>query len=392
MRVLHVIPSLSPVHGGPSVALPLIARSLSRAGVEVEVATTDDDGPGRRVVDVALGQRIERDGYGVYFFTKQSEFYKVSLPFSRWFSRNAEHYDIVHIHALFSFTSTAAARAARRLRVPYIIRPLGVLNRWGTRNRRPVLKATSFRFIELPILQHAAAIHYTSAAEQEEATAFGAPSRGVLIPLGLELDELVALPGPDRFLQRYPQAKGRPVILFLSRIDPKKGLDLLLPAFATVKQNHASAILVVAGKGEASYLESLQRKTKELSLVAADVVWTGHLEGADKLSAFAAATVYVLPSYSENFGIALVEAMAAGLPCVTTTGVAVSTEIRAADAGMVVEPDVSTLSLAMDRLLGDADLRKQLRERARCLVTERFSFEAMGRGLRELYERVVIRA
>lgn len=387
MRVLHVIPSLSPVHGGPSIALPLIARSLSRAGVEVDVATTDDDGPGRRA-EIALEERVARDGYGVYFFRKQSEFYKVSLPFQRWFVRNARGYDLIHIHALFSFTSTAAARAARRLRVPYIIRPLGVLNRWGRQNRRPMLKSLSFRLIERPILEYAAAIHYTSAAEEEEALEFGAPNRGAVIPLGLELDAFREMPGPEAFLERSPEAIGRPVVLFLSRLDPKKGLDLLLPAFAAIGQEHSSAILVVAGSGETDYVESLRRKATELG-VADRVLWPGHLEGSDKLSAFAAATVYVLPSYSENFGIALVEAVAVGLPCVTTSGVAVSKELRAADAAIVVEPEVGVLTFALDRLLRDSGMRDGLRDRGRRLVKEQFSSEAMGNSLRRLYELVV---
>src|SRR5207247_2285355 len=144
MKVLHVIPSLSLKHGGPSVALPLIARSLVNQTIQVDVATTDDDGPGCRM-NVPLGQRIERDGYGLFHFRKQTEFYKCSWPFARWIRRHATDYDLLHIHALFSFTSVVAARAALRCGLPYLIRPLGVLNRWGMENRRRVLKSLSMR-------------------------------------------------------------------------------------------------------------------------------------------------------------------------------------------------------------------------------------------------------
>ena len=390
MRVLHVIPSLAAVHGGPSVALSLIARSLVQAGVEVDVATTDDDGPGRRIAEVASGQRVEREGYGTCFFPKQSEFYKVSLPFSHWLSRNAQRYDLIHIHALFSYLSTSAARIARRRQVPYIVRPLGVLNEWGIKNRRRILKSASFRFVEAPILRHASAIHYTSRIEQEEAERSGASAgKAVIIPLGIEIDKYRNLPGPERFLDRFPQLRGRSVVLFLSRIDPKKGLDLLLPAFATASKRHPSAVLVVAGNGEKSYVRSLQGKASELG-IAADILWPGHLGETDKLSALAAATVFVLPSYSENFGIALVEALAAGLPCITTTGVAIAGEISAADAGIVAEPKIDSLACALDRLLSDLELRRKYADRGQNLAHNRFFAERMSQALLSLYQKVVI--
>src|ERR1043165_5859974 len=110
MKVLHVIPSVSPVHGGPSFALPLIARALADAGVEVDVATTNDDGPGKKTT-TPLGERIQQEGYGIYYFEKQTDFYKVSRPFARWMRQRVADYDLMHIHALFSYTSISAARA-----------------------------------------------------------------------------------------------------------------------------------------------------------------------------------------------------------------------------------------------------------------------------------------
>ena len=387
LKILHVIPSLSPTQGGPSFALPLMARSLVRAGVTVDIATTDDDGPGARL-SVPLGERIERDGSGVFHFRKQTEFYKVSLPFRAWLRRHVRDYHLVHIHALFSFTSSCAAHVARRAGVPYVIRPLGVLNRWGMENRRRLLKALSFRFLEQPILRHAAAMHYTARAEQAEAELCGATAPAAVIPLGLELAEFAVLPSPELFLRRCPQAVGRTVVLFLSRMDPKKGLDLLLPAFAQVKQRHPQALLVIAGSGREDYVRSLQQEATRLGL-ADDVVWPGFLAGADKLSALSAASVFVLPSYSENFGIALVEALAAGVACLTTNGVAVSEDLRAHEAGLVVAPEVAPLAAALDRLLGDAALRARLGASGRRLAQERFSIQVMGGRLKMLYETML---
>lgn len=388
VKVLHVIPSLSLLQGGPSFALPLIAKSLARVGVTVDVATTDDDGPGGRL-KVPLGERVERDGCGVFYFRKQVEFYKASWPFRQWIASHVGSYDIVHVHALFSYTSNCAARVAARHGVPCIVRPLGVLNRWGMQNRRRLLKSLSFRFIEQPILRTAAALHYTSRAERVEAEQSGAPpERGVVIPLGIDTGEFANLPGPGLFLKSVPQAVGRTVVLFLSRLDVKKGFDLLLPAFATIKRRHPEAMLVVAGSGDGLYVQELKAEAVRLG-IADDVVWPGFLDGEKKLAAFAAATVYVLPSHSENFGIALVEAMSAGLPCVTTDGVAVAEDIRAHEAGLVVPPAIEPLDQGLDRLLKDAPLRSRLGANARRLVGERFSLDAMGAALRALYEAVL---
>jgi glycosyltransferase involved in cell wall biosynthesis len=386
MKVLHVIPSLSLKHGGPSVAMPLIARSLTQAGVEVDIATSDDDGPGHRL-DVPLHRRIEQDRHGVFYFRKQTEFYKVSLSMRQWLKSHVHDYDAVHIHALFSFSSTAAARIARRQKTPYIIRPLGVLNRWGMENRRKFLKALSFQFVERPILRHAAAVHYTSRAEQIEAEATGIAARAAVIPLGIDLAPFANLPGPERFLARWPQAKGREIVLFLSRLDPKKGLDLLMDALAENRKSE-KCLLVAAGSGEAAYERTLHEKETRLGL-SGDILWTGFLKGEEKLSALAAARIFVLPSHSENFGIALVEALAAGLPCITTDGVAVSEDIRERDAGLVVKATTKPLSEAVNQLLGDAALRARFSRNAKDLAKERFSLESMGVALTALYKQIL---
>jgi len=387
MRVLHVIPSLSPTQGGPSFALPLMARSLVQAGVAVDVATTDDDGPGGRL-SVPLGQRIERDGYGVWHFAKQTEFYKVSLPFRSWIRHHLANYDLVHIHALFSFSSNSAARAARRVGVPYVIRPLGVLNHWGMENRRRVLKRLSFRFIEQPLLRHAAAIQFTADAERFQAGQSGVTAPAAVVPLGIDVNQFASLPGPEKFFKRVPQASNRNIVLFLSRLDSKKGLDLLLPAFAKLRKRFPDALLVIAGNGEESFVNCLRSTAAKLGL-AGDVVWAGFLTGADKLAAFSAAKIFTLPSYSENFGIALVEALAAGLPSVTTDAVAVSEDITRHNAGLVVPCNVAALAEALERALGNTELRLTHAANARRLAKGRFSLEAMGMALKELYQRTL---
>lgn len=379
-----MIPSLGPHRGGPSYFLPLLARDLGAAGVTVEIAATDDDGADR--LDVPLGRPVMFEGATTHFFPRQARFYTFSLPLAAWLRTHVTSYDLLHIHALFSFAALPAALFADRHRVPYIVRPLGTLNHYGREQRRPHLKRASFRVIERPILEHAAAIQYTSEQEGNEAADLGLRQPSTIIPLGIDLSTYTALPSPDSFLDRHPELRSRPIVLFLSRIDPKKGLDLLLPAFA-----HAApdAALVIAGRGDAGYMSYLERQAANLGL-GDRVTWTGHLSGDEKLAALAAATVFVLPSYSENFGIAAVEALAAGVPTIVSTGVAVASDIRAHDAGVVVGLTEADLAEGMSRLLSSASLREDMSRRGRRLARDHFSMQIVTERTLDLYRSILL--
>ncbi len=380
MKVLHVIPSLSPREGGPSFALPAIARALLGCGVEVTIASTDDDGPGRRFESEP---RPQVEGARCFYFRKDTQFYKYSRSLGAWLRECVAEFDIVHVHALFSYASIAAARAAWSARVPYVIRPLGVLNRWGMQNRRRVLKRLSMRWVDGPVLDRAAAIHFTSRREKQEAEQAHAslnPGKSAVIPLP------VIAPAPvssDLFLSTYPDAAGRRIVLFLSRVDRKKGVELLMEAFA--RQQDRDAILVIAGEGESAYESSLQDLAERLG-IAARVLWPGFLRGEEKISALTAASVFVLPSYSENFGIAAAEALSLGVPSILSEGVAL-TEYTA-DAAIVVSPRAEAIAEALDRVLNNAAFRDHLARRGPEVVHERLSLEVVGAALRRLYESI----
>lgn len=385
MKVLHIIPSLSPSQGGPSKALPEMARALIRAGVNVDVACTDDDGKGLRLSDVSHGVPVNHvDGFRVFYFPKQTEFYKVSLPLLIWLCRHAREYDVIHIHAVFSFSTLAGALAARLAGVPYIVRPLGVLNAWGMKNRRRWVKSLSFRFLDKPALNRAAAIHYTSDQEAAEAATLGLQPPPVVLPLGIDLSSFASLPGPDALAREWPQTAGKKVLLFLSRIDEKKGLPVLLEAFAAVHCECPEAFLIIAGAGDPAHLQALQQQSKALGIDLA-MLWIGYVAGEQKRVVLAGADVFVLPSRSENFGIALLEAMASGLPCITTPGVALACDEICRDA-VIRTPvdDVAVLANACLHLLQDDEARKALSQRAR-EAAQHYSSEVMATRLLQLY-------
>ena len=212
--------------------------------------------------------------------------------------------------------------------VPYIIRPLGTLTAYGM-TRRAHLKRASFALIEAPILRRAAAVHFTSSEEEREAQELNVSMRGVVIPLGVE--ELK--PG---YVQRFEQGL-RPFLessrFCTSRIDPKKNIEALLEAYAANPIARQTSLLLIAGSGEASYIARLKCRAQALGIVD-HVIWLGHVDGQRKQDVFARADLFVLPSFSENFGIAAVEAMLAGLPCVLGEGVAVAKPAAAEGAAL----------------------------------------------------------
>jgi len=388
MKVLHVIPSVAPWRGGPSAAIRAVARGLARQGVDTHVATTNDNQPA--LLEVPLRRPVEEDGVTYHYFPRQTRFYICSLPFSTWFWRSATEYDLIHIHTVFSYCSNAAAWIAHQKAIPYIIRPLGVLNRWGFRNRRPLLKQMSFALIEKRLLSRAAVVQYTTEQEKYEAAGLGFPHRPVVIPNPVEMCQ------PEsnfrgQFRAQYPELADRRIVLFLSRIDPKKGLDLLLPAFREVLRHDPGAALVIAGEGKPSLVDQLRRMASELDITNS-VFWPGFLSGSRRAAAFADADLFVLPSYSENFGMAPVEAMGFGLPVVLTDQVGIHKEVSAARAGIVTPVSSEAIASALILLLRDDSLRPEMGRNARRLAASQYSVESVASRLRDLYAELCPKA
>lgn len=381
-----MISSNASAHGGPSRALALMESELTKLGISVETATTDDDGPGRHN-GRPLGVPLCENTVTRWYFRKQMDFYKMSLGLGWWTLRRAPAFDVVHIHALFSFNTLVAAWSARLAGVPYIIRPLGTLSQYGVTQRRPWLKRASLALLEGPVLRHAAAVHFTSEDERIEAAQWGVTVRSVVIPLGIE----PARPGDAALVRAHFAALGdSPYLLYLSRLDPKKNVEGLLQAFKLCTTRFPDVRLLVAGDGDPGYVARLHALAVELGL-ANHVVWAGRVAGELKGSALAGATAFVLPSFSENFGIAAAEALMAGLPCVLGQGVAIARDVVAAGAGLAVTPDPASVALALQQVLADPAARTAMAAAAVKLAQQRYSVRAMGLNLVALYSEILRR-
>lgn len=379
LRILQVISSVDAEYGGPSTALWNLLEALRRRGIAADLATTC----ARRDVSWHRGSRQQplAGGGVVRYFRRQTRFYYASLPLLRWLASNVRNYDVVHLHGLFSFAPTIAGICARSARVPYIMRPYGTLNAWGREHRRPALKKLSIAAVERPILNSAARIHFVSRSELEQARDVGFAAQPIVLPLGLDVTSAAALP------VMQPHSGAAPVVLFLSRIDPIKNLDLLLDAFALVARTHPTATLVVAGDGPPDLVQSLRSRADGLG-IGRKVQWVGFVRAERKAALLQQASLFVLPSASENFGVAAAEAMAAGLPVVVSKGVGISDIIAEAGAGLIVEAAVEQIASAIARLLSDEDERRRMGLAGHTLVAEKLSLEAMGRNLEELYASI----
>lgn len=362
-----------------------MTRGLVQAGLDVHVATTDDNGPDH--LQVILGAEVEEEGVSYWYFPRQIRFYTFSWPLTCWLAEHVREYDVVHIHALFSYAAVPAAYYARRYKIPYIVRPLGVLNRWGMQNRHSWLKKVSFPFIEQQIIRGASVMHYTSEQECLEAAEIGVRQRHVIIPNATDIPRNVEHIPTGTFRAMHPELADRLIILFLSRVDPKKGLDLLLPAFAKVYAKFARAVLVIAGDGEHEFQLQLQREAARLGITA-QIYWTGFLDGETKWAALRDADLYVLPSYSENFGISVVEAMACKVPVVVSNQVAIHREISAARAGIALPCKVEDIAMAILQLLSDHQRRMNMGIEGRKMVEKYFMPVSVLTALRKLYNEI----
>jgi glycosyltransferase involved in cell wall biosynthesis len=383
LTVLHVIPSISPERGGPTGAVRTMMKALARRNIQVDVATTDDDGDTRRLA-VPHGRFVSLDEQRVCYFPRQVLKYSLSYPLARWLSRNVRGYDLVHTHGLFTFPPLAAAWYARKARVPYVMAPHGVLDSWGIKNRSPAVKNTSIRLVEGPLLRAASAIQFMSDLEADRAAQLALGFRPAVLPLGFDFE--AASEEPSRPIGPLAQS-GKPVILFLSRIHPVKRLDVLLHAFASLPERE-SLLLAIAGDGEPALVASLKQLATTLG-IDANVRWLGFVAGGVKNWLLSRATVFVLPSASENFGVAIVEAMHAGVPVVVTRGAGLARLVNETRSGVVIDDSVESMRGAIARLLADEGLRHEMGQAGRRAVDQHLSLDAFGARLESLYRSVL---
>lgn len=387
MKILHVIPSVSPTLGGPTHVVLNLVKALRETGVDAEIATTNDNGS--TLLDVPLSQRIEYEQVPVWFFPRFSPPMKqfiFSAAFTRWFWQHVRDYDLIQTHYLFSYASTCACAIARLQRVPYVVRTIGQLSPWAL-TQSQLKKSLYSHLIERHNLNRAASIHCTTVGETQDVHKFGIHTPTITLPLGVNQPNLI--PEAKQKLQEfYRIPANKPVVLFLSRLHPKKRPELLITALSQLAAQNYDFHFILAGSGETDYTNYLTNLVKTLGLQDRTTI-PGFVWGLDKDLMLQAADMFVLPSFSENFGVAVAEAMAVGLPVIITPEVQISPEIAAASAGLIVEGELAPLANAIAKLLTSPTLRYQLGENGKRLVNTRYSWNAIAQNLASAYAAII---
>ncbi len=382
LRVLHVTSGLAPRLGGPSKAALEMCQALAGRGLHVVLFTTNLDERGRwspfaapKVLEVPTDRSVHIGGLEIrYFPTKWPSRFVFSPAMASALRRRMREFDIIHVHSLYLFPTLAAAHYARRYGVPYIIRPHGTLDPY-LRRRHRLRKMIYGWLIERRNLDSAAAVHFTSQDEADLVRPLGIKSPGLVVPLGVNTAEFEALPPRGTYRGLHPWLQGKQLVVFLGRLTPKKGLDLLVRAFAQVARKFPDAHLVIAGPDDEDFSADVRTWLKQAGVFSRTSM-PGMLLGAEKLALLADADVWVLPSYTENFGLAAVEAMACGIPVVLTDKINIHREVSRAHAGLVVACQAEALAGAISDVLLNHSLRLHLSAAARRLVHSQFTWDA----------------
>jgi len=381
MRILRVISSLDPRSGGPIEGARRIDTELIRLGHEVEVACLDAPDANLHADYPAPVHALGPARLG----------YRYSKRLVPWLKGRRSDFDAVIVNGLWQYHGFAVWRALVGTDTPYFVFTHGMLDPWFKRTYplKHFKKWLYWPWADYRVLRDAKSVIFTSEEERrlaresfwlyrcnEKVTAYGTDQPPE------DADGRLAA----RFRDRYPELKGKRVLLFLSRIHEKKGCDLLLAAFAKLAPTHADLHLVMAGPDQTGWAATLKKQADEFG-VGSRVTWPGMLQGEDKWGAFHAAEVFCLPSHQENFGIVVAEALGCGKPVLISDKVNIWREVEADGAGIVGDDTLQGTASALDRWLSLSKVeRDRMASNARLSFAARYSIGNVARGLIEILE------
>ena len=376
LKILQLVHTLDPSVGGVAASVLALSRGLARRGHKLDIVVLDDSAS-PWLADIALP--IHALGVGLTSYRYSSKL----LP---WLKKQGGDYDRVIVNGIWQYLSFAAWRRYAGSSIPYYVFPHGMLDPWfkETFPLKHLKKWLYWPWAEYRVLRNAAAVIFTSEEERSQArkSFWLYRCREKVSPLGVEAPP-ISSNAKSEFLSRYPQLQNTRIFLFLGRLHPKKGCDMLLEAFAQMRSND-SISLILAGPDQVGWESDLRRQVTRLNLTNR-VVFTGMLEGSMKQGAFANAEAFVLPSHQENFGISVVEALAARVPVLISNRVNIWPEIEADRAGYVESDDLAGTTRLLQRWIDTAPAeREMVRENARRCFEQRFEIDRAVESLLQI--------
>ena len=385
MKLLHVIASLNPRHGGPIDSINTLSAVWSRHGHVCHVACLDTKDAAwvqtSEMTVFALGARSFRAILG--------ERYGYTPKLTAWLKRHGRDYDAVIVHGLWNYASWGSWRALHGGPTPYYVFTHGMLDPWFNQAFpvKAMFKSLFWKLLESRVLRDAHGVLFTAVEERDLASRSFKPYVARPFVVGLGTRDMSGDPVAQRraFAEAIPQLQGRRFILFLSRIHPKKGADLLIEGFARHVALSPDLDLVIAGPDQAGLARELQDLATRLG-IGPRVHWPGMLTGDVKWGAFRSAELFALTSHQENFGIAVAEALVVGTPVLITRKVNIWREIKDDGAGIVVTDDINGVSEGVGRFctLSQAS-RTVMSERARQCFVRRYDIEVIAARLLRLF-------
>ena len=392
MKVLHIIPSVAAVRGGPSQAVIEMVRGLRSQDVDAEIVTTNDNG--KDLLDVPLYELTDRlEEYAnvpIRFFPRFSpninavREFAFSGALTTWLWQHITEYDLVHVHAIFSYASTIAMAIARIKNVPYINRPLGQLCEWSLQQSK-LRKQIYLNVIERSNLLHSKSLHFTAEQEKTEFNQLGLNIPNFILPHGVYVPTPI-LDAKTQVRKILHITDQRPIILFMSRIHPKKGLEYLILALSKLKEYNF--VLVIAGSGAPDYVNQIKDLLKTHDICDRTHM-IGFVKSETKNLYLQGADIFALTSHSENFGIAAIEALAARTPVLITDGVAIAPMVKEQAIGYVTKLDVEAIASIIQEFFDHPDIAKQKGDRATLYIAEHYSWAKITRRLMAAYENLL---
>jgi glycosyltransferase involved in cell wall biosynthesis len=367
MRILEIISSANPAGGGPIEGIRQLAAFNSARGHHIELASLDaPDSPFLKSLAMP-----------VHSLGPAAGGYAYSPRFVPWLRQNAANYDVVVVNGVWQYSSFGAWRALRRASTPYVVFTHGQLDPWFKRHYplKHLKKCLYWPWAEYRALRDAQAVLFTCKEEEElvRKSFWPFPDNGVVVGYGTAGPNGDADAQREAFFERFGELRGKRLAVFLGRLHPKKGCDLLIQAFAQALANDTSWHLVMAGPDQTGWQPELMAMANELK-IADRITWTGMIEGDVRWGALRAAEIFVLPSHSENFGIVVAEALACSAPVLISDRVNIWREIVAGGAGLVA-PDSLAGTIQLLKMWTGMSSSEQDRMRRRTVECFRNNFE-----------------
>jgi len=378
MNILHVIRDLAPETGGPVSALYGLVEAQAHDGHLVNVITTD----------YGVSEPLFCcDNVTITLCRCTLDEWRYSPAMKTILTGLIEAADMIHIHTVWEYPTLIASRLAIKYHKPCILRPCGMLDGWSMDQssfKKKIYLQLFSRFLFHPKLL----LHFTAEGEKEKSY-FPNYLKSFVMPNGLPLKAFGDRSTAAEFYKNFPSLKGKRIVLFLGRVDPKKQPDVAICAFSTIAPSDQDLHLVIAGPcNNESYRDSLSKLADKLGVLRR-ITFTGMLQGAVLYAAYRAAEVYVLPSLQENFGNTVAEAMAGSCPVVISDQVDIKNYIDDKNVGVICGTGHVSVSKALNDILSNPHKGRQMGENGRVLVENNFTWPQVSEKLERVYREII---